>query len=617
MNITQEILSDIVVYNKYAKYIPSKQRRETWEELVTRNKEMHQDKFPNLKDEIEEVYELVYSKKVLPSMRSLQFAGKPIDINNSRIFNCSYLPIDDWRSFSEVMFLLLSGCGVGYSVQKHHIEKLPEIRIPKKTRRFLVGDSIEGWADSVKVLLKSYFGITTARPIFDFRDIRPKGAELITVGGKAPGPEPLKECLFQIQKVLDRKEDGEQLSPIEAHDIICHIADAVLSGGIRRAALISLFDLHDNEMLTAKHGHWWELNPQRGRANNSAVVIRSKVTKKDFFNLWDKIVASNSGEPGIYFSNDKDWGTNPCCEIALRPYQFCNLTEINVSNIESQEDLNKRVAAGAFLGTLQASYTDFHYLRSIWKKTTEKDALVGVGMTGIGSGKVLEFDLEEAAKYAKGANEDLAKIIGINKAARVTTVKPSGTSSLVLGTSSGIHAWHNDFYIRRMRLGKNEALYQYLSQNHPELVEDDFFKPDLQAVVSVPQKAPDGAIYRTESAMDLLERTKKFNIEWVKQGHRKGANTNNVSATISVKQDEWDIVGEWMWENKDTFNGLSVLPYDNGSYTQAPFEDITEGKFKEMESHLNNINLKNIVEMTDETALQDQAACAGGACEIV
>ena len=617
MNITQEILSDIVVYNKYAKYLPTKQRRETWKELVTRNKEMHQAKFPNLREEIEDVYKMVYDKKVLPSMRSLQFAGKPIDINNSRIFNCSYLPIDDWRSFSEVMFLLLSGCGVGYSVQKHHIEKLPEIRIPKKTRRFLVGDSIEGWADSVKVLLKSYFGITAARPIFDFRDIRPKGAELITVGGKAPGPEPLKECLFQIQKVLDRKEDGEQLSPIEAHDIICHIADAVLSGGIRRAALISLFDLHDNEMLTSKHGAWWELNPQRGRANNSAVVIRSKVRKKDFFELWSKIVASNSGEPGIYFSDDKDWGTNPCCEIALRPYQFCNLTEINVSNIESQEDLNRRVKAGAFLGTLQASYTDFHYLRDIWKRTTEKDALVGVGMTGIGSGIVLKYDLEEAAKKAKKTNEEIANILGIKKAARVTTVKPSGTSSLVLGTSSGIHAWHNDFYVRRMRLGKNEALYQYLAQNHPELVEDDFFKPNIQAVVSVPQRAPKGAIYRTESPMDLLERTKKFNVEWVKAGHRKGANTNNVSATISVKQDEWDSVGEWMWKNKHTFNGLSVLPYDNGSYTQAPFEDITEEKFLEMESHLNNIDLKQIIEMTDETDLKDQAACAGGACEIV
>ena len=617
MNITQEILSDIVVYNKYAKYLPKKQRRETWKELVTRNKNMHMSKFPALKDEIESVYKLVYDKKVLPSMRSLQFAGKPIDINNSRIFNCSFLPIDHWRSFSEVMFLLLSGCGVGYSVQNHHVEKLPEIRIPKKTRRFLVGDSIEGWAIAVKALMKSYFGITTARPIFDFRDIRPKGAELITVGGKAPGPEPLKECLFQIQKVLDRKEDGEQLRAIEAHDIICHIADAVLSGGIRRAALISLFDLHDNEMLMCKHNSWWELNPQRGRANNSAVVIRHKVRKKDFFTLWEKIVASNSGEPGIYFSNDKDWGTNPCCEIALRPFQFCNLTEVNVSNVESQEDLNTRVKAAAFLGTLQTSYTDFHYLRDIWKRTTEKDALVGVGMTGIASGAVLSLDLEEAAKEAKKTNEEVAKLIGVNKAARVTTVKPSGTSSLVLGTSSGIHAWHNDFYIRRIRLGKNESLYQHLAKYHPELVEDDFFKPGIQAIISVPQKSPEGAIYRTESALDLLERTKKLNLEWVKAGHRKGANTNNVSTTVSIKPDEWEEVGKWMWKNKNTFNGLAVLPYDNGAYTQAPFEDITEEKFEEMVSHLHSIDLRKIVEATDETDLKDQAACAGGACEIV
>ena len=617
MNITQEILSDIVVYNKYAKYLPSKQRRETWKELVDRNKKMHQEKFPQLKEEIEDVYKMVHDKKVLPSMRSLQFAGKPIAINNSRIFNCSFLPIDDWRSFSEIMFLLLSGCGVGYSVQKHHIEKLPEIRIPKKTRRFLVGDSIEGWADAVKVLIKSYFGITSALPIFDFRDIRPKGAELITVGGKAPGPEPLKECLFQIQKVLDRKKDGEQLTPIEAHDIICHIADAVLSGGIRRAALISLFDLHDNEMLMCKHNSWWELNPQRGRANNSAVVIRHKVRKNDFFELWGKIVASNSGEPGVYFSNDKDWGTNPCCEIALRPFQFCNLTEINVSNVTSQEDLNERVRAGAFLGTLQAAYTDFHYLRDIWKRTTEKDALVGVGMTGIASGAVLNLNLEEAAKEAKKTNEEIAKIIGINKAARVTTVKPSGTSSLVLGTSSGIHAWHNDYYVRRMRLGKNESLYKYLIKNHPELLEDDFFKPTIQAIISVPQKSPEGAIYRTESALDLLERTKKLNVEWVKAGHRKGANTNNVSATVSVKPEEWDQVGEWMWNNKDTFNGLAVLPYDNGTYTQAPFEDISKEKFEEMVKHLHSIDLKKITEATDETDLKDQAACAGGVCEIV
>ena len=616
MDVTQEILSEITTYMKYAKFIPAKNRRETWQELVTRNKEMHQAKFPKLKDEIEEAYKLVYDKKVLPSMRSLQFAGKPIELNNARIFNCSFLPIDDWRSFSEIMFLLLSGCGVGYSVQTHHVDQLPEITVPTKHKRYLIGDSIEGWADAVRMLCKAYF-TGAPLPLFDYRDIRPKGAQLITVGGKAPGPEPLKECLFNLQKVFDRKQNGERLTSVEAHDMACHIADAVLSGGIRRAALIALFDLDDENMLTCKFGSWWEENPQRGRANNSAVVMRHAITEDEFFKLWKKIELSGSGEPGIYFSNDKDWGTNPCCEIALRSYQFCNLCEVNVSNVESQEDLNERVRVGAFIGTLQAAYTDFHYLRDIWQKTTEKDALLGVGMTGIGSGAILAYDLKKAADLAKVENARVAEIIGVNKAARVTTVKPSGTSSLVLGTSSGIHAWHNDYYIRRIRVGKNEAIYSYLALNHPELVEDDFFKPTIQAVISVPQKAPAGSILRTENVIDMLERTKKFNVQWVKKGHRKGANTNNVSATVSINENEWEQVGKWMWDNKDTFNGLSVLPYFGGTYTQAPFEDITEEQFNEMVQHLHNIDLSKIVEFTDDTALMDQAACAGGACEIV
>ena len=616
MDVTQSILSEITTYMKYAKYSPEKNRRETWEELVTRNKEMHQTKFPQLKNEIEEAYKLVYDKKVLPSMRSLQFAGKPIELNNARIFNCSFLPLDDWRSFSEIMFLLLSGCGVGYSVQLHHIEQLPEIKIPTKHKRYLIGDSIEGWADAVRMLCKAYF-TGAPLPLFDFRDIRPKGAQLITVGGKAPGPEPLKECLFNLSKVFERKQNGDKLTSVEAHDMACHIADAVLSGGIRRAALISLFNLDDEDMLTCKFGNWWEENPQRGRANNSAVVMRHKIDEEEFFKLWKKIELSGSGEPGIYFSNDKDWGTNPCCEIALRPYQFCNLCEVNVSNIESQEDLNERVRVGAFIGTLQAAYTDFHYLREIWRKTTEKDALLGVGMTGIGSGVILNYDLKKAADLAKEENARVAEIIGVNKAARVTTVKPSGTSSLVLGTASGIHAWHNDFYIRRIRVGKNEAIYNYLAINHPELVEDDFFKPTIQAVISVPQKAPAGSILRTENVIDMLERTKRFNLQWVKKGHRKGANTNNVSATVSIQENEWEQVGNWMWENRNTFNGLSVLPYFGGSYTQAPFEDITEEQFNEMATHLHNIDLSKIVEFSDDTALMDQAACAGGACEIV
>ena len=616
MDVTQSILSEITTYMKYAKYVPEKKRRETWEELVTRNKEMHQTKFPQLKDEIENAYKLVYDKKVLPSMRSLQFAGKPIELNNARIFNCSFLPLDDWRAFSEIMFLLLSGCGVGYSVQTHHVDNLPEIKVPTKHKRYLVGDSIEGWADAVRMLCKAYF-TGASLPTFDFRDIRAKGAQLITVGGKAPGPEPLKECLFNLQKVFERKKNGDKLTSVEAHDMACHIADAVLSGGIRRAALISLFDLDDEDMLTCKFGNWWEENPQRGRANNSAVVLRHKITEEEFFKLWKKIELSGSGEPGIYFSNDKEWGTNPCCEIALKAFQFCNLCEVNVSNIESQEDLNERVRVGAFIGTLQAAYTDFHYLREIWQKTTEKEALLGVGMTGIGSGVILNYDLKKAADLAKEENARIAELIGVNKAARVTTVKPSGTSSLVLGTSSGIHAWHNDYYIRRIRAGKNEAIYSYLAINHPELVEDDFFKPTIQAVISVPQKAPEGSILRTENVLDMLERTKKFNMQWVKKGHRKGANTNNVSATVSIQEGEWEQVGNWMWENKETFNGLSVLPYFGGTYVQAPFEDITKEQFEEMAQHLHNIDLSQIVEFSDDTALMDQAACAGGACEIV
>jgi len=616
LNIEQEILSDITVYMKYSKYVPNMNRRETWTELVDRNKNMHLEKFPKLRDEIEEAYKLVYDKKVLPSMRSLQFAGRPIELNNSRIFNCSFLPIDDMRAFSEIMFLLLSGCGVGYSVQNHSIDKLPEITVPVKHKRYLVGDSIEGWADAVRMLCKAYLD-GAALPLFDFRDIRPKGAQLITVGGKAPGPEPLKECLFNLQKIFERKTNGSKLTSVEVHDMACHIADAVLSGGIRRAALIALFDLDDEDMLTCKFGNWWEENPQRGRANNSAVVLRHKIDSEEFFKLWKKIELSNSGEPGIYFSNDKDWGTNPCCEIALRPFQFCNLCEVNVSNVESQEDLNERVRVGAFIGTLQAAYTDFHYLRDIWRKTTEKDALLGVGMTGIGSGAILKYDLKKAADLSKEENARVAELIGINKAARVTTVKPSGTSSLVLGTSSGIHAWHNQYYVRRIRVGKNEAIYSHLAINHPELVEDDYFKPTIQAVISVPQRAPEGSIVRTEDVMDMLERVKRFNTQWVKKGHRKGANTNNVSATVSIKEDEWEKVGQWMWENKETFNGLSVLPYHGGSYVQAPFEDITEEQFNDMVTHLHNVDLSKVIEFSDNTALMEQAACSGNSCEIV
>jgi ribonucleoside-diphosphate reductase alpha chain len=617
MELDKQILSEVTVFMKYAKYLPEMQRRETWHELVTRNMDMHIKKYPQLETEIRETYKFVYDKKVLPSMRSMQFAGKSIEVSPNRIYNCAYMPIDDVRAFGEVMFLLLGGTGVGYSVQKHHVEELPEIRKPnaKRRKRFLVADSIEGWADAVKILVRSYFeGTSTIE--FDFSDIRPKGARLVTSGGKAPGPQPLKECLIKVQGVLDKKEDGDRLSPIEVHDMVCHIADAVLAGGIRRAALISLFSADDDEMIACKSGNWWETNPQRGRANNSAALMRHKVTKEFFMDLWKRIELSGAGEPGIYLTNDKDWGTNPCCEIALRPFQFCNLCEVNVSDIENQMDLNARVKAAAFIGTLQAGYTDFHYLRDVWKRTTEKDALIGVSMTGIGSGVVLNYNMTQAARIVKEENERVASIIGINKSARTTTVKPAGTTSLTLGTSSGIHAWHNDYYIRRIRVGKNEAIYTYLLINHPELIEDEYFRPHDTAVISVPQKAPAGSIMRTESALELLERVKRVHLDWVKPGHRTGNNTHNVSATVSIKENEWGIVGEWMWNNKEHYNGLSVLPYSDHTYIQAPFQDCTKEKYEEMFKHLTNIDLSNVVEMDDATDLKGEAACAGGACEV-
>ena len=618
MEISSKILSDITVYMKYAKYLPEVNRRETWAELVTRNKAMHKKSYPALTDEIDSAYEFVYAKKVLPSMRSMQFGGKPIEVAPNRIYNCAFMPVDHIDSFAECMFLLLGGTGVGFSVQKHHVAKLPIIQkpYPKRNRRFLIGDSIEGWADSVKVLMKSYMNGGGSRVEFDYSDIRPKGAMLVTSGGKAPGPQPLKECLVKIEGMLKDKENGTQLTTLEAHDIVCHIADAVLAGGIRRAALISLFNADDDNMIGCKSGNWWETNPQRGRANNSACLMRHKITKEFFLDLWKRVELSGAGEPGIYLNNDKDWGTNPCCEIALRPNQFCNLCEVNASDIESQDDLNERVKAAAFIGTLQAGYTNFHYLRPIWQETTEKDALIGVSMTGIGSGVVLGYDMSAAAKIVKKENLRVSKLIGINKSARSTTVKPAGTTSLTLGTSSGIHAWHNDFYIRRIRVGKNESMYKYLNENHPELVEDEYFRPHDTAVIQIPQKAPKDAILRTESPFELLERVKKVANEWVKPGHRKGSNSHNVSATISLKENEWDKAGNWMWDNRNDYNGLSVLPYNGGTYTQAPFEDITEEKYNEMMKSLNEVDLSLIVEIDDNTNLTGELACAGGSCEI-
>jgi ribonucleotide reductase alpha subunit len=964
--VARDILSDITVFMKYARYIPELERRETWDELVDRNVKMHVEKYPQIKDEIEDVYnKFVRTKKVLPSMRGMQFGGRPIELNEARGYNCSFLPVEDIEAFSETMFLLLSGTGVGYSVQNHHVDKLPPIKIPQKTRKFLIDDSITGWADAVKVLMRAYLDPNkTTRPIFDYRDIRKKGARLITSGGKAPGPEPLKLCLTKIESLLSQKEPGSKLTTLEAHDIQCHIADAVLSGGIRRAAMISLFSFGDKEMASCKSGSWWELNPQRGRANNSVVLLRHRITKNDFFEVWDYMKSSGAGEPGFMFSSDKNVLTNPCfsedtlvqtrqghfrikelvgkvvdvwngedwqtidnfrvtgenqqllkiemqdgsefrvtpnhtmilsdgtripakdmqvgdrlqitesdlshgtsfipgaylkgfltgdgtsisgkrpilflykpkymcqsrlldsarelkepvyntscnkdlmfvedtedrmrmlgltpyaselipycidykekipdemfsasleskleyiagvmdadgtasdtangfmyqissinrqwlldfqsllktigvnsklstmhpstirdfkdgygeyetkdsfrltisqsaskrlssvvnfsrlisfedkkityslsprfnmvvsitedevaekvycctvfgnnqisltaginigqcAEISLNPYQFCNLTEINASNINDQNDYNERARAAAFIGTLQAGYTDFYYLRPEWSEVTSKEALLGVGMTGIASGCLDTLNMREASEVVLRENERVANLIGINIARRTTTVKPSGTTSLVLGSSSGVHAWHNDYYLRRIRVNKNEAIYAYLAIFHPELIEDEYFSPDTTAVITIPQKAPEGAITRhNESALNLLERARKIHNDWIKPGHRKGDNTHNVSITVNIKDNEWDEVRDYIWDNRNSFTAISCLPHSDHTYKQAPFEDTDEETYNRLVETLSMVDLTRVIEPEDNTSLADNLACYGQSCNL-
>ena len=628
MKLDSKILSDVTVYMKYSKWLNHEFRKETWDEIVDRNLNMHLKKLQELGyDEKTEQYKKVidvYNNfvrpfKVLPSMRSMQYAGKAIEIAPNSMYNCAYMPVDSVECFHEAMFLLMNGTGLGYSVQQHHVRMLPEIRQPNKdrTRKILVQDSILGWADAVKELFRSYTGELTQRPRFIYDDIRPKGARLKTRGGKAPGPEPLRLCMVKIENILQTKEDGSQLTTLECHDIMCHLAQAVTAGGNRRAALISLFSADDLQMMHCKSGmRWQETDSQRYRANNSVVLLRHRI-KKDFFDdIWDRIEAGGTGEPGIYLTNDKDWGTNPCCEIALRPYQFCNLTEINSSTIEDQNDLNERVEAATILGTLQASYTDFHYLRDIWKTTTEKDALLGVSMTGLASNKVTNLDITGTAYMSKVINAEWADILGINAASRITCVKPSGTASMVCGSSSGIHAWHSDYYIRRIRVGKVENICQYLVDNHPELIVEDMDNPDGM-IIEIPQKAPTGALTKDqEDTFMFLERVKNTTVRWVNPGHNNGQNTHNVSATVYINKGDWDEVGEWMWLNRHFYNGLSCFPNDETSYNQPPFEACSKNRYEEMLKSLKTLDLSQIVETEDDTNFGQEAACAGGACEI-
>lgn len=619
MNKSNELLSKIVTFRTYAKYLPHVGRRETLEEIINRNMSMHLDKFPKLSRDIIKAYKQVHDLKVMPSMRSMQFGGEAIQKNNTRIFNCSFSTIDKPRKFAEGLYVLLCGVGLGFSVQKHHTNKLPRIRKPKEEGVYIVHDSIEGWAEAVNQLCNAYF-YGAIRPLFDFSNIRPKGSRLVGLSATAPGPEPLKNLLKGVEEIL-KTAICRKLKSIEVHDIVCIIADGVLAGGIRRAALISLFDRDDNDMLKSKHGEWWIKRPYRARANNSAVLPRWEVSRDEFRYVYDMCIDSNSGEPGFLWTNDKSLklGTNPCGEISLNPNQMCNLSTTNLTGIKDKKDFSNRVYASSLLGTLQATYTDFPYLSEDWKITTEREALLGCSFTGIADSKMnlKAKDFQDMARLAKSVNEKYAKKLDINPAARVCAIKPEGTASAVLGSASGIHARFDEYYLRRVRMNKDDALTRYLKLVMPDLVEDDLFS-NTGVVVTIPQQSPEGAILRQdETAVQFFERVLFFNRNWIAPGHVHGDNKHNVSATINYKDEDIEPLFEKLWQHRDLYTGVSLLPYDGGSYQQAPFESCDKETFKELNAKVQDVDLTNVMELEDNTTRIDQLACSGGSCEIL
>jgi ribonucleoside-triphosphate reductase len=614
MNKSNKLLSDIVSFRTYAKHLPELNRRETLKETIDRNMHMHLDNFPKLSNEILESYKLVHQLKVMPSMRALQFSGPAIEDNNARQYNCAFVHIKYERVFAEILYLLLSGTGVGFSVQKHHINQLPKVQLPKERATYVIPDSIEGWAESLNQLMGAYFygGIM---PIFDYSQIRPKGSYLKTTGAKAPGATPLNIMHVAVQQKLQNAV-GQRLASIEVHDIICMIADCVLAGGIRRAALISLFDKNDEEMLKCKHGEWWTDHPYRARANNSAIMLRHQTTQGEFNHVYDMCIESNAGEPGFIWTNDLELGVNPCAEISLNSNQFCNLTTINASSINGILDFAGRAIAASTIGTIQASYTKFPYLSSKWKEITEREALIGVSMTGIQDTTLNDTQISGMAKLVVDTNNEVAEKLGIGPAYRTTTIKPEGTSSCVLGTSSGIHARYAPHYLRRVRLNKMDSLTQYLMRAVPQLMEQDKF--DMNGMIlTVPQESNPNATFRENvSAHDMLLQVLRMNHAWVMPGHNQGINPHNVSCTIEYETYEINSLRDLMWAHRAGYAGISLLPRNNTSYTQPPFEECTKQVFDELNQHVSEIDLTQVTEVSDGTNRSELVACGGGSCEL-
>ena len=598
-------LQSYTFVSKYARWIPEKRRRETWRESVDRVKEMMQHQYPEINGDIDWAYDMMHKKRVLGSQRALQFGGSPILKHNARIYNCIASYIDRLRFFQECMYLLLCGCGTGFSVQQHHIAKLPKLVQKKEgTKKFVIPDTIEGWSDSVGVLVSSYFEQDDLFPEyarktvnFDYSEIRPAGSFLSSSSGKAPGPEPLKKALTNIKKVLDKalKDalfSNRKLRPIDAYDVVMHAADAVISGGVRRSATICVFSPDDEEMALAKTGNWFHDNPQRGRSNNSALLLRDSTTPEQFSSLMKSV--REFGEPGFVWSDSTELIVNPCVEIGLYPvdeetgqtgWQACNLSTVNCAKIKTKEEFFESCKAASIVGTLQAGFSEMPYLGEVTERILRREALLGVSMTGIMEQHdiCLDPDIQkEGARVVKKTNRELAKKIGINPAARTTCVKPEGTASCILGTSSAIHHHHATRYIRRVQANKMEDIYQHFRKTNPRACEESVWSAnDSDDVVSFCIEVPDGAKLKNKvSAIDLLSCVKLTQQNWVMTGRTDSLCVqdflqHNVSNTINVKPEEWEDVEKFIYKNRKYFCGVSLLPVSGDKdYPQAPFTTV-------------------------------------------
>lgn len=638
-------IQDYMLVSRYARFLPEMGRRETFPEAVGRVRDMHLRTFPSAEEDIRWAFDQVVDKRCLPSMRSMQFGGQAIEKNHARMYNCTFGICDRIKFFREGLYLLLCGTGVGFSVEFEHVDKLPELAFSvdeSNVVHFTVPDTIEGWSDAMHELIVSYMEGYLVE--FNYSEIRSRGSSLKTSGGRAPGHVPLRRALERCRNILDGSL-GRKLKPIECYDLMMHAADAVIAGGVRRSATICLFSPDDGEMMNAKRGNWFNENPQRGRSNNSVKLIRNETSKAQFLRIFQK--QKEWGEPGFYFSNDLSHGCNPCCEIGLNPHlevkdadgnvtiesgwQFCNLTEINGAKLHTEEDFRTAVRAATIIGTLQAGYTTFPYLGETTEKLCRREALLGVSITGMMDSPAVTLDpimQQKMANYTIEVNREISLKIGTEPGARLTCVKPAGSTSLLLGTASGIHPRHARRYFRRVQANKTDPVYKFFNTQNPHMCNESVWSANkTDDVITFCVEAPEEAILRSEmSAIDLLKHVHSTQQNWVIPGTARPETNpglyHNVSNTLTVRDGEWDDVAEYIWENRSDFTGISMLAASGDkAYAQAPHEEVISAQdetlWNELISKFQSVDYTQMHEQDDATNLQGEIACAGGSCELV